>query len=59
MWSDSIEPHEPGHDLRTFERPRCLYAESVIVEFQQSEQSWRWASLPLAGRLEKQTKGRP
>ena len=33
MWLKRIEPANPGHDERTFECPRCLYSESLIVEF--------------------------
>ena len=33
MWLKWIEPHKPGHDERTFECPRCLYSESLVVEY--------------------------
>jgi len=28
-----IEPVKPGHDERTFGCPRCLYVESLVVDF--------------------------
>jgi hypothetical protein len=34
MWLVSIEPAEwPGHDLRTFECPRCFQTQRVWVNF--------------------------
>ena len=32
MWLKRIEWIKPGHDERTFECPRCLYVESLVVE---------------------------
>jgi len=32
MWLKRIEPDKPGHDERTFECPRCLHTESLVVE---------------------------
>jgi hypothetical protein len=28
-----IEPHTPGHDMRTFECPACDHSESSVVHF--------------------------
>jgi hypothetical protein len=28
-----IEPHKPGHDMRTFECPACGRSESAVVHF--------------------------
>jgi DNA-directed RNA polymerase subunit M/transcription elongation factor TFIIS len=28
-----IEPDKPGHDLRTFECPKCEHSETVVVKF--------------------------
>jgi hypothetical protein len=28
-----IEPDKPGHDLRTFECPKCEHSESVVIKF--------------------------
>jgi len=33
MWLKRIEPIKAGRDERTFECPRCLYSESLVVEF--------------------------
>jgi hypothetical protein len=32
MWLKQIEWVKPGHDERTFECPRCLYVESLVVQ---------------------------
>jgi hypothetical protein len=33
MYLARIEPDKPGHDLRTFECPRCQNAVRTVVEF--------------------------
>ena len=33
MYLARIEPEEPGHDLRTFECPRCQHIETIVVQF--------------------------
>jgi DNA-directed RNA polymerase subunit M/transcription elongation factor TFIIS len=32
MWIKSIEPDKPHHERRTYECPRCLYVESLVLE---------------------------
>jgi hypothetical protein len=31
MYLARIEPEKPGHDLRTFECPRCQHVETAVV----------------------------
>jgi hypothetical protein len=33
MYLARIEPERPGHDLRTFECPRCQHVETAVVKF--------------------------
>jgi hypothetical protein len=33
MYLARIEPEKPGHDLRTFECPRCQHVETAVVKF--------------------------
>ena len=33
MYLARIEPEKPGHDLRTFECPRCQHVERAVVQF--------------------------
>jgi hypothetical protein len=33
MYLARIEPEKPGHDLRTFECPRCQHIETAVVKF--------------------------
>ena len=33
MYLARIEPEKPGHDLRTFECPRCRHVETAVVKF--------------------------
>ena len=32
MWSSTIEPGDPGHDISTFECPRCQRQKSKVVK---------------------------
>lgn len=34
MWIKTIEPDKPHHERWTYECPRCLYVESLVLEIQ-------------------------
>jgi hypothetical protein len=34
LYLGRIEPEKPGHDLRTFECPKCQHVERVVVQFE-------------------------
>jgi hypothetical protein len=33
MWLVRLQPHSPGHDLRTFECKVCNFTESKVVKY--------------------------